>query len=105
MVLNASEENLWGHHVLDSIIANTEEPWGSVRYATLIDAHFFTFPDLDNAPVVAVRHTLQSDGERFQVWIGVGWANGICDADDLWVGAKVDPPNVGDLLEIGRVSA
>ena len=105
MVLEASSERRWGLHVLDSVMAYADEPWISVLDSTLAGARFFTFPDIEGGHAVAVRHDLLLNGKPQQLWIGVGGSEGINDTDDLWVGAGIDPPNVGDLIEIGRVGA
>lgn len=105
MVLEATDEEHWGRHTLDSVIAYADEPWISVRGSVLIGARFFTFPDIEGAHILAVRHDLRLDTQDIRLWIGVGWSNGINDTDDLWVGAETDPPNVGDLIEVGHVGA
>ena len=37
------------------------------------------------------------------MWIGVGYADGIQDGDDLWVGVGGDPPNFADLTLVQTV--
>lgn len=105
MVLEATDESRWGQHVLDSVIAYFDEPWLSVRDSVLVGAHLFTFPDIEGGHIVAVRHDLRLNERDIRLWIGVGWSNGINDTDDLWVGMDIDPPNVADLVEVGRVGA
>lgn len=105
MVLAPADEHRWGRHVLDSVIAYPDEPWISIRDSLLVGARFFTFPDIESRHVMAVRHDLRLGDRELPLWIGVGWSNGINDTDDLWVGADVDPPNVSDLVEVGRVGA
>jgi hypothetical protein len=105
MVLEATDESRWRPHALDSVIAYADEPWSAIPGSMLTGASFFTFPEIEGGHVVVVRHDLQLDDTPQKLWIGVGWENGISDTDDLWVGAGIDPPNVNELVQIGRVGS
>lgn len=95
------EQRAWQPHALDRIQMSLQPPWSDLHRAVLTAAECFALSDDPERNVVGVRH--ETSGGQF--WIGTGGSDFIGDFDDLWVGVDCDPPNLAELVSVGRVES
>jgi len=108
-VLGTGPDAVWSGYALDRVRVSWDRTWESVEGATLIGVEFFIGPTTDDAPIdereiMAVRHRLRLDQVELHFWIGTGGRDFVGSADDLWVGAGVEPSNFDELTQRGAVA-